>query len=201
MSCARLAFAAFAVVSLAMAGCQSVGTATPGTSQGLLSKSPLLSPSTPASSRVVEVTSEYPAQQVGYNAPLGSNGGSSCGCSSCQTKSSCSSCGNNCGGRCGSRSGGSRSGGRFCGCGGQSFSIFGSPNCARCGGLRGGQCGRCGVFGIFNGRCGGCGNGGTPHTEPFMGPAGPLSGTYAYPYYTIRGPRDFFMANPPSLGR
>jgi len=36
--------------------------------------------------------------------------------------------------------------------------------------------------------------------RPELGPAGPPTGTTAYPYYTLRGPRDFLMANPPSLG-
>ncbi len=30
---------------------------------------------------------------------------------------------------------------------------------------------------------------------------GPPSGTVAYPYYTTRGPRDFLLDNPPSIGR
>ncbi|TWT46831.1 hypothetical protein [Botrimarina hoheduenensis] len=29
---------------------------------------------------------------------------------------------------------------------------------------------------------------------------GPPTGQVAYPYYTTRGPRDFLMANPPSIG-
>jgi hypothetical protein len=29
---------------------------------------------------------------------------------------------------------------------------------------------------------------------------GPPSGQTAYPYYTTRGPRDFLMKNPPSIG-
>lgn len=29
---------------------------------------------------------------------------------------------------------------------------------------------------------------------------GPQGGTVAYPYYTVRGPRDFLMDNPPSIG-
>ncbi|WP_146400428.1 hypothetical protein [Pseudobythopirellula maris] len=29
---------------------------------------------------------------------------------------------------------------------------------------------------------------------------GPPSAQTAYPYYTVRGPRDFFMCNPPSIG-
>jgi hypothetical protein len=32
-------------------------------------------------------------------------------------------------------------------------------------------------------------------------PCGPTEGTVTYPYYTVRGPRDFLMANPPSIGR
>jgi hypothetical protein len=46
------------------------------------------------------------------------------------------------------------------------------------------------------------GNGGTiPHTAQPMGPGGAgIAPSYAYPYYTTRGPRDFLMANPPSIG-
>ena len=33
-----------------------------------------------------------------------------------------------------------------------------------------------------------------------QGPAGPPTAQVAYPYYTIRGPRDFLSANPPSIG-
>ena len=36
--------------------------------------------------------------------------------------------------------------------------------------------------------------------NPMMQQAGPAGAAYAYPYYTVRGPRDFFMKNPPSLG-
>ncbi len=38
------------------------------------------------------------------------------------------------------------------------------------------------------------------HRE-YVGPQGPPSAQVAYPYYTIRGPRDFFLDNPPSIGR
>jgi hypothetical protein len=31
-------------------------------------------------------------------------------------------------------------------------------------------------------------------------PAGPPTGTYAYPYYTVRAPRDFFMDAPSTIG-
>jgi hypothetical protein len=30
---------------------------------------------------------------------------------------------------------------------------------------------------------------------------GPPSASIGYPYYTTRGPRDFFVNNPPSIGR
>ncbi len=32
------------------------------------------------------------------------------------------------------------------------------------------------------------------------GVAGPEAGAVTYPYYTLRGPRDFLMSNPPSIG-
>ncbi|MEC9093941.1 MAG: hypothetical protein VX438_14625 [Planctomycetota bacterium] len=40
-----------------------------------------------------------------------------------------------------------------------------------------------------------------PYTADFNGPSGPATGTFSYPYYTTRAPRDFLMANPPSIGR
>jgi len=36
-------------------------------------------------------------------------------------------------------------------------------------------------------------------SQPFN--PGPPTGTVAYPYYTHRGPRDFLLDNPPSIGR
>lgn len=38
------------------------------------------------------------------------------------------------------------------------------------------------------------------HRE-YVGPQGPPTAQVAYPYYTTRGPRDFLMDNPPSIGR
>ena len=32
------------------------------------------------------------------------------------------------------------------------------------------------------------------------GPPGPPTPTIGYPYYTLRGPRDFLVDNPPSIG-
>ena len=41
-----------------------------------------------------------------------------------------------------------------------------------------------------------------PHPyDPTNVTPGPQSSTYAYPYYTNLGPRDFLMDNPPSIGR
>jgi hypothetical protein len=36
------------------------------------------------------------------------------------------------------------------------------------------------------------------NSRPFT--AGPPTATVAYPYYTHRGPRDFLLDNPPSIG-
>ena len=50
----------------------------------------------------------------------------------------------------------------------------------------------------------GAGNGGMSHAQyraddqVGSGVAGP---TVAYPYYTTRGPRDFLLDNPPSIGK
>lgn len=38
------------------------------------------------------------------------------------------------------------------------------------------------------------------HVQPQVEPSGPPVGTYAYPYYTVRGPRDYFVDNPPTIG-
>jgi len=46
-----------------------------------------------------------------------------------------------------------------------------------------------------------------PHAGPpgsqGIGPryGGPATGAVTYPYYTVRGPRDFLHPNPPSVGR
>jgi hypothetical protein len=40
------------------------------------------------------------------------------------------------------------------------------------------------------------------HLGAMPGPAmGPPAPTVTYPYYTTRGPRDYFADNPPSIGR
>ncbi|MEM9413164.1 MAG: hypothetical protein AAGA30_18795 [Planctomycetota bacterium] len=40
-----------------------------------------------------------------------------------------------------------------------------------------------------------------PHTASATAAGGSAAPTYGYPYYTTRGPRDFLMMKPPSIGR
>lgn len=121
------------------------------------------------------------------------------------TQKGCCECvGDSCGGGCG---------------------MFGA-GCADCGGSGCGNCDNClqnGIsclldcpghngcrsgYGCHNG-CGphGCGPGGcNPYGAYGCGDqnynfnSGPPTGQVAYPYYTTRGPRDFLMCNPPSIG-
>jgi hypothetical protein len=53
--------------------------------------------------------------------------------------------------------------------------------------------------------CGGCGNSTRAAQVPLgygqqTDPAGPQTAQYAYPYYTIRGPRDFLLNEPSTIG-
>ena len=80
-----------------------------------------------------------------------------------------------------------------------------SSSCPQCGirGLLGGSCRRCGVN-LLGGRGAhmlGRAGMGTPYTQSFAGPHGPMTPTVGYPYYTTRAPRDFLDSNPPSIGR
>jgi hypothetical protein len=102
-----------------------------------------------------------------------------------------------------------------CGTCGTACSCAGGPCCdAGCGGHcrggllpRGGNCctPRGGLFEYWWGHHGG-GHGGAvdPYADPYAGQmqaAPPQSaGAVAYPYYTTRGPRDFLINNPPSIG-
>ena len=82
----------------------------------------------------------------------------------------------------------------------QTHSRMANRNCQKCGSVGGhGQYGRCGQ---------GCGAAGSADYVPYIPkhyaqqvqPAGPPTGTYAYPYYTVRGPRDFFLNQPSTIG-
>jgi hypothetical protein len=68
----------------------------------------------------------------------------------------------------------------YCGCGG-------------CGGL---------IGGLWRGRVaeGFHETRGWRRQRPQMAPQGPPTGTYGYPYYTTRGPRDYLASDPPGLG-
>jgi hypothetical protein len=77
-----------------------------------------------------------------------------------------------------------------------------------CGDACNGGCGACQQFinGIASGGCGpnGCGPGGLcpggSYPQPNCFNQGPPVGQTAYPYYTVRGPRDFLRNNPPTIG-
>lgn len=122
-------------------------------------------------------------------------GGSGCGCGGGEVISM--GCGN---GGCGGGFGG---GANMCGSGG----LLGNLGCGTgiTGGLIGGGCGGgCGA-GIgnemaakFGQMCEG-GHCNRPY-PPGMGAGGMPGAMTQYPYYTLRGPRDFLMANPPSIG-
>ena len=67
-----------------------------------------------------------------------------------------------------------------------------------------------GGHGGYGGHGGLLGHGGTGgplgiaahhQSREYLGPAGPPTAQVAYPYYTTRGPRDFLIDNPPSIGR
>jgi hypothetical protein len=98
-------------------------------------------------------------------------------------------------------------------CGGCEGCCNGGPCSRLAERIAGGGCGygNCGPGGCGPGGCGvgGCGVGdGSGGLCPHAGgypeyPAfnqGPPSAQVAYPYYTTRGPRDFLMANPPTIG-
>jgi hypothetical protein len=81
------------------------------------------------------------------------------------------------------------------------------PNCnglnGDCNGLNGDCNGLDGLDGRLAGRHG---PSPVPHLPPgyvhqqLDGTGGPPTATYAYPYYTLRAPRDFLLNNPPPLG-
>lgn len=72
--------------------------------------------------------------------------------------------------------------------------------------------GRCGIAGcgVGGALCGGCMakfrggrqpyGGAIPHTAQAPGAGTGSAPSYAYPYYTTRGPRDFLVDNPPTIG-
>jgi hypothetical protein len=93
-------------------------------------------------------------------------------------------------------------------CGGCDGCCNGGPCSRLAERIAGGGCGygACGPGGCGPGGCGiGGGAGGLcPHAGGYPEyPAfnqGPPTGQVAYPYYTTRGPRDFLLNNPPTIG-
>lgn len=79
-------------------------------------------------------------------------------------------------------------------CGAGGACATGQGGCGHCGGLLGGLVNGGAAAGIHESQ-------GWRHQAPQLGPAGPPVGTYAYPYYTLHGPRDFLVDDPPSIGR
>jgi len=114
-----------------------------------------------------------------------------------------SQCGGDCGGDCGAGA----SGQGDCGQGDCGQGICGRGDCGngicRQGHLRG----HLGHGGGHRGHGGGllahAGDHFAGHhlSREYTGPAGPPTAQVAYPYYTTRGPRDFLLDNPPSIGR
>lgn len=98
-------------------------------------------------------------------------------------------CGDTCGDSCGSGCGMFDRGG--CGGGG------GGGGCGACGGAGCNNCLQGGLSKLLD--CNSCNSGGCGDGNYNFNP-GPPGGQVAYPYYTTRGPRDFLMCNPPSIG-
>ena len=73
------------------------------------------------------------------------------------------------------------------------LAFTGCSACHDCRGCRGGLL-------HHGGRGGMHGAAGAHHYRPPTEPAGGPVGQTAYPYYTLRGPRDFLVDNPPSIG-
>ncbi|MFG0254472.1 MAG: hypothetical protein ACF787_05155 [Rhodopirellula sp. JB053] len=116
-----------------------------------------------------------------------------CGSGACST-GQCASCNGDCGscndGRCGGLLGKTR--GKILGC---------HTGCGRTGcqaGPLGWQQGGLDYSSHLNPGCLGHQAGAAVASQPFT-PGAPTA-QVAYPYYTHRGPRDFLMANPPSIG-
>lgn len=83
-------------------------------------------------------------------------------------------------------------------CGGCNGCCNGGPCSRLAERIAGGMCGPGGACGL-GGPGGLCPHGGGYPEQPTFN-QGPPGGQVAYPYYTTRGPRDFLMANPPTIG-
>jgi hypothetical protein len=94
------------------------------------------------------------------------------------------------------------------GCHGINLAQRGGNHCDQCGLAHGGRHGNGGngayanATGAYAGQVPTRGTPGVPHhlQREYNGPPGPPTAQVGYPYYTTRGPRDFFVNNPPDIG-
>jgi len=114
-----------------------------------------------------------------------------CGGDSCCGGGGCCDSGSGCCAEGGCSLGRGRAGGGRFGRG----SGDGSGGCSACGGLGCGLCQRLAgrIASGFGPHAGG-------YPEAYNSNPSPPGGQVAYPYYTVRGPRDFLRNNPPSIG-
>ncbi|MCA9100978.1 MAG: hypothetical protein R3C10_03005 [Pirellulales bacterium] len=82
----------------------------------------------------------------------------------------------------------------------------GCNDCDSCGSCGGGCGGGCVDGGCVDGGCASCGMGGLhagrggPGGPYVTGPDDSMGGVVTYPYYTVRGPRDYLAKAPRSIG-
>ncbi len=116
----------------------------------------------------------------------------SCGCSDSCCNASCGCSDGCCDASCGCSDGCCDA---SCGCSDSCCGEGCGSGCSSCGGAGCGLCQRM-VGRVANGFC--------PHAagypEMYNFTPSPPVGQTAYPYYTVRGPRDFLQSNPPSIG-
>jgi hypothetical protein len=129
----------------------------------------------------------------------GGCGGAGCDSIGCDSYGGSCASGGCSSGSCGGLLGMLPGGAGGCGCGSITNDTSGCVTPAELGndgyGTRGGMVGPlAGMFGQHH-------RGAQSHMGAYPGPAdGPPSPTVTYPYYTTRAPRDYFAANPPSIG-
>ena len=101
---------------------------------------------------------------------------------------------------CNGGGGGAYAGGGGAYAGGGAYGGGEYGGCEACGDGRFAAGGGGGNGGHFGGQRG---MAGVPHhfDREYQGPPGPQTAQVAYPYYTTRGPRDYFANNPMSIGQ
>lgn len=181
----RFLFAAVAAaLILPSVGCQSIGS--------LGNKRPSAVPAHVAQSQsaprpLIQRTAHVQTEGALAHAPetgLFQRAGYHCPCGSGYAAADCCGAGVACG--CGDA------------CGSGVCASGGRPLGGRCGCGRGGPC-SCAGNALVNGAVGCLLDCRRSDAAYNFNPGPPVAQT-AYPYYTVRGPRDFLMSNPPSIG-